>query len=191
MGDESKQIAEESGAEEPLEIPPEVITSSYAKKWYDTGFVFAVNYIYAKLEYWDPEFTQAKFKTFCDRNLDDVIDEKYLETYDFYKDPEIITLPQARKWYDIGFTFAVNYIYAKLAESTDPPGLTQAKFKMFCDNRLGNVIDLTYFQRLPFFFTVGGQNPYGAGQCPGDLPNTCIPCTTGIITPLRRPGSTE
>ncbi len=192
---ENKQIAEESVAEEPvainpatvtpLVVDPVTITSSHAKKWYDTGFEFAVNYIYAKLEYWDSEFTQTEFKMFCDIRLGNVIDEKYMETYNFYKDPEIITSPQARKWYDFGFIFAVNYIHAWLVILANPK-LTPAKFKMFCDNRFVNVIDLTYFERFPFYYNSAGDNPYGAGQCPGDLPNTCIPCINPTISPFRR-----
>lgn len=95
---------------------------------------------------------------------------------------EEITDYYAKRWYNIGFLFAVNYIYTRLAESEDPE-FTQEKFKEFCDNRLGDVIDEKYFEKFPFYTD---NNPYGAGMCPGDLPNTCIPCTGKKTIPIPR-----
>jgi len=166
--------------------PTERITSLHAKKWYDTGFEFAVNYIYAELEYYDLGSAQVEFKNFCARHLPDVIDKKYMRTYNFDKDPEIITSPQARNWYDFGYKFAVNYIYAKLA-GLRLPKLTQDNFKAFCDNRLGTIIDLNYFGKSPFYDDEKPGGGYPSGQCPGEVPNTCIPCFNDLIRGFPRP----
>lgn len=98
-------------------------------------------------------------------------------------EPVTIPSPYAKKWYDIGFLFAVNYLYAKLAESEDPE-FNQAKFKEFCKGRFGeDVIDEKYFESRPFY----DDNPgYPKGQCPGDEPNTCIPCTAENTALIRR-----
>jgi hypothetical protein len=116
-----------------------------------------------------------------DKNEHDEKSEIYDKLEQFASGPVTIPSPYAKKWYDIGFIFAVNYVYAKLAESTDT-GFTQAKFRDFCRGRFGeDLIDERYFESRPFH-----DDSYPSGQCPGDIPNTCIPCTARNIARFRR-----
>ena len=98
----------------------------------------------------------------------------------------LITDPEARRWYNFGFLFAINYIYQRLPE-INGGNITPENFKEFFNNRLthkdGDLVEDEFFEKYPFRET--DPIKYGPGECPGDLPNTCIPCTVDGIKPLR------
>lgn len=100
------------------------------------------------------------------------------------EEPIIIQSEEAKRWYNFGFLFALNYVYAKLPEANKDVELNKAEFKEYINNRYTRggkgVIDEGFFVDYPFT----GNNPYGLGMCPGDLPNTCIPCTARGVEPL-------
>src|SRR6476661_8958376 len=93
--------------------------------------------------------------------------------------PEEIKDDVAKKWYDFGFRFAINYIHAILPESSNVE-LNQENFKAFLAKELVEGVNEKFFIEHPF-------NPgnYPGGQCPGDTPGTCIQCSDVGIRPLR------
>jgi hypothetical protein len=97
-----------------------------------------------------------------------------------------IPSPYAKKWYDLGFLFAVNYLHAVLPAANEGTELNKSDFEEFVNGNFthedGGVIKADFFERYPF--KQNGPINYPSGQCPGDIPNTCIPCTAGGVEPL-------
>lgn len=104
--------------------------------------------------------------------------------------PTTIEDEVAQRWYDTGFKFALNYLFAWIPKSSDKE-FNQEMFKALVQQVIGDedkngekVIDEQYFERLHFY---QGDNRYG-NKCPDpDDPNVCIPCTTYWIQPVPKP----
>jgi hypothetical protein len=92
----------------------------------------------------------------------------------------------AKRWYDLGFLFAVNYLHAVLPAVNAGTQLNKSDFEKFVNDNFTHegvgVIKADFFVRYPF--KQNGPVNYPSGQCPGDIPNTCIPCTAEGIEPL-------
>ena len=101
----------------------------------------------------------------------------------------------ARRWYDTGFKFALNYLLAWLPEPTsddyDEHEFNTENFKKLVSDVIGDedwqhmpVIDPDYFAKLYFY---KDNNKYG-GLCPDPYDTTvCIPCTAAGVRPVPRP----
>jgi len=101
--------------------------------------------------------------------------------------PEAITSYYAKRWYDMGFLFAVNYIYAILPDTNAGIEFNKGIFKDTLNRRFHlpdgtGIVDDKFFEKHPFKET--GPSSYPNGQCPGDIPGTCIPCTADGIKPF-------
>ena len=95
-------------------------------------------------------------------------------------EPTVITDPEAKRWYDFGFRFALNYIYASMLKSGDYSIDPQA-FRAFLDDILEVGVEDDFFERYPF-----KEGRYPTGQCPADIPNACIPCADRSIVPIDK-----
>lgn len=91
---------------------------------------------------------------------------------------EVITDYYAKRWYNEGFRFAINYIYVHMVNSGDPRVDPEA-FKAYLFDTLDIGVEEDYFEKHPF-----NSGRYPSGQCPGDIPGTCIPCADNGIVPI-------
>jgi hypothetical protein len=68
--------------------------------------------------------------------------------------PVTIPSPYAKKWYDMGFLFAVNYLHARLPNSNASAELNKGDFKEWVNANFthegGGVIKDDYFEQYPF-----------------------------------------
>jgi hypothetical protein len=106
---------------------------------------------------------------------------------------KLVDNPIAQKWYDIGFKFAINYLFFLIPTIMgEGKEFNQDTFRVLVHEAVGDednngekVIDEDYFNKLHFF---DNDNNYGSHQCPDPSdPNVCIPCTTPKIGPVPKP----
>lgn len=95
--------------------------------------------------------------------------------------PREVTSSTAKKWYDLGFRFAINYLHAIMPESSDE-SFDKETFKNFLDDVLNQGVEDDYFEKHPF----NDPSNYPPGMCPGDRLGTCIQCADRAITPLGK-----
>lgn len=92
---------------------------------------------------------------------------------------EEITDYYAKRWYKEGFRFAINYIYASMLKTGDNR-VDPTAFKSYLDDLLDIGVEEDYFEKHPF-----NDGSYPSGQCPGDVPGTCIQCADTGVRPIN------
>jgi hypothetical protein len=107
--------------------------------------------------------------------------EEFTESMDKTVEPaEKITDYYAKRWYDIGFRFAINYIYAHMLKTGGHGIIEPAAFKAYVKDALIIGVEDDYFVKHPF-----NDGNYPSGQCPGDAPGTCIQCADPAVIPIE------
>jgi hypothetical protein len=111
--------------------------------------------------------------------MDEKTETKPLEA--IAESSEIITDYYAKRWYDTGFRFAINYIYVRLLKSAanGDSRVDPDQFKAYLDDLLDIGVEDDYFEKHPF-----NKGCCPDGQCPGDAPGTCIQCSDPGIIPI-------